>query len=379
MKTLDITHFYSEKSGGIRTYIDNKIDYFAERPYIEHIVIIPGKHDDLTYIKNSKIYKIKSPHIFVWNQYRFLINRFKISNIIEYEKPDIIEVGSMFLIPGIIKRLKEKMSFKTIGFFHSNLENTILAFTKKQDSKILSNTTRSYILKAYKDMDLVIAPSLFAKRYLNSIGIFHVEVVYHGINTDLFNLDIPKEYLRDMFNLPKDKVILTYVGRFSKDKNFLELLEIFSTIDNLHPNTFHLLLVGDGPDKKHIDKLNNYTLLGYIRDKKVLAKIYHLSDIFISTSKTDTFGYALVEAQACGLPVIAYNTTSFPEIVFHNEFLANTKEEFIKNIVYLSKNLKYIDKKSIKTFVKKNFYVKTNMAKLESIYENLSSLLVNTF
>ncbi len=202
-------------------------------------------------------------------------------------------------------------------------------------------------------------------------------MVYHGIDIDIFDTNMKKEDLRKIYHIPQDKTILLYVGRFSKDKNFLELLETFSILDNLYKDTFHLILVGDGPDKKYIEKMcKNYTLLEYIKNKRELSLIYHLSDIFISASKTDTFGYSLIEAQSCGLPVVAYKVASFPEVVFYKEFLADDQEEFINNIISLSKSSKHINKHSLKSFVEKHFNLNQNMSKLEKIYEKLCPLLV---
>ena len=375
MKLLDITHFYSDKSGGIKTYINNKIDYIKDKD-IEHTVIIPGKKDTLTHIHKSKIYQIKSPYMLLWKQYRLLINQQKISSIIEFEKPDIVEVGSLFLLPSFIKKLKDRLGFSTIGFFHSNLEKSLSnALKLEKEDNVLSKLTRRYIYKTYSDMDLVIAPSYYIKKYLNDLGVYNVEVVYHGINVDVFEQQNQDEALK---NKLKDKIVLIYVGRFSKDKNFLELLEIFKTVKDID-RRFHLLLVGDGPDKKHIDKIldSDFTVLSYVKDKKTLASIYKSSHIFITASRSDTFGYAVIEAQACGLPVIAYEDVSFPEIVYHKEFLAHSKDEFIKNILTISKVYPFLDKSPIQTFIRQKFSLEKNMALLFYIYKSLNNRLIN--
>jgi len=377
MKLLDITHFYSDKSGGIKTYINNKIEYFKDKD-IEHILIVPGKKDNINYINHSKIYQIKSPYMLVWKQYRLLVNHQKIANIIQYEKPDIVEIGSLFLLPSFIKKLKDKLNFNTVGFFHSNLEKSLSNILKlnKEDS-VVSKMTRKYIYKAYSDMDLIIAPSFYVKDYLNTLGLYNVEVVYHGIDVGFFENQAPD---KDLQNALKDKIVLIYVGRFSKDKNFLELLDIFKTVYSLD-NRFHLILVGDGPDKKHINKIldRGFTVFDYIKDKKTLAGLYKASDIFVSASKSDTFGYSIIEAQACGLPVVAYKDVSFPEIVYYKNYLASSKEEFIKNLLILSKTYQHLDKSQIKGFVKERFSLEKNMEELFFIYKSLSGLYQKRF
>ncbi len=369
MKILDITHFYSERSGGIKTYINQKISYFKDKN-IEHVVIVPGKKDHISYVNNTKIYQIKSPYMLIWKQYRILINQTKISDIIEYEKPDIVEVGSLFLLPTFIKKLKDKMGFSIVGFFHSNLEKSISNLLHlKKDSTFILKAARQYIYKTYKDMDLVIAPSFYVKNYLSSIGLYNAHVIHHGLDLSDFEDPYPAEELK---NSLKDKFVLIYAGRFSKDKNFLELLKIFRELKNID-DKFHLLLVGDGPDKKKTKKYldSNYTLLDYVKDKRYLANLYASSDAFISASKSDTFGYALIEAQACGLPIVAYKDNSFPEIVYYKDFLASSKEDFIAKTIFLSQIYDTLDKNKIKHFIKKHFSIEKNMEKLLTTYSHL--------
>jgi glycosyltransferase involved in cell wall biosynthesis len=105
------------------------------------------------------------------------------------------------------------------------------------------------------------------------------------------------------------------VGRFSEDKNFDELIKIIKLLSQIQPNRFFFLLIWAGPLKDYaLSSLNSNTLiLDYISDRECLVKMLKMSYIFITASKADTFGLSLMEAQACGLPVLAYNKTSFCE------------------------------------------------------------------
>jgi glycosyltransferase involved in cell wall biosynthesis len=78
-----------------------------------------------------------------------------------------------------------------------------------------------------------------------------------------------------------------------------------------------------------------------------------MSDIFITASKTDTFRLSLIEAQACGLPVLAYNNTFFPEIIFYKEYLATDVLGFVSKALKLSNNLNNLDRNLMKNFIKK--------------------------
>ncbi|MGC9120498.1 MAG: glycosyltransferase [Sulfurihydrogenibium sp.] len=368
MKLLDITHFYSERGGGIKTYINNKINFFSHIDDIQHTLVIPGEEDDTYYNGKTKVITLKSPQLLFSKNYRLIINPLKLASIIEEEKPNIIEIGSPFIIPSVVNFLKEKLKFKVFGFFHSDLEKVSDGILKK--GNLIKPLIRKYVYKTYSNMDLVIAPSNYVKRYLNRVGIYNVKVVNHGVDVDFFlNVEADKKD-KIFYGIEESRTILLYVGRFSPDKNFSELLNIFKLLNFSFPDRFHFLIVGDGPLKEEIyDKLDsNYTVLDYISSKEELAKIYKMADVFVSASKNDTFGISLIEAQACGLPVVAYNVGPFPEIVYYKDLLCKDSFDFFYKIIYLSENKKLIDKDAIVNFVKNNFDLKLTMQNLLNIY-----------
>jgi glycosyltransferase involved in cell wall biosynthesis len=373
MKLLDITHFYSEKGGGIKTYIQNKIEYLKDKEDVQHTLIIPGEEDGELFLKRTKIIKIKSPYFPFNNHYRLLINPVKLSNILKQEKPDVVEIGSPFLIPTVVNSKKESLKYKTVGFFHSNLESVVENINKIKGKIIVKKIARSYTYKTYSNLDLVIAPSYYVKNYILDIGVQNVEVIYHGIDVDFFNKIQPEKNLRQKFNIPDDKIVFIYVGRFSEDKNFDELIKIIKLLLQIQPNRFFFLLIGAGPLKEYaLSSLNSNTLiLDYISDREYLVKMLKMSDIFITASKTDTFGLSLIEAQACGLPVLAYNKTSFPEIVFYKEYLATDVLDFISKALKLSNSLNNLDRNLMKNFIRNEFDLNKNFDKLFRIYREL--------
>ncbi len=373
MKILDITHFYSKRGGGIKTYIHNKIEYFSQKEFVDHTLIIPGEDDTVFYEKKTKVITIKSPQLLFSKNYRLIINPLKLAKILEEENPDIVEIGSPFLIPSVVKYIKEKKGFKIVGFFHSDLEKVSDNILK--NGNFIKPFIKKYVYKTYSDMDVVIAPSNHIKKYLERIGIYNVEVVYHGIDVKTFSDYKADCSLRKLYDIDEDKTVLIYVGRFSPDKNFLELLNIFKLLNYLKPEKFHFLLVGDGTLKKEIYDIldSNFTVVDYVENRMELIKLYKMSDIFVSASKSDTFGISLIEAQACGIPVVAYDENSFPEVVYYNDLLAKDSLDFVYKILNLSENLDKIDKSKLISFVEKNFNLETTMDKLVDVYKKTLS------
>lgn len=141
---------------------------------------------------------------------------------------------------------------------------------------------------------------------------------------------IDREICRSVLQLPKDRIIILSLGRFSaNDKaDLLPLLRSFANL-SLKIEKSVLLLAGD--DRRgyasHIKRFVNQ--LG-IDDKVIImtnvpeiAKplVYNASDAFVivGDSIQESFGIALIEAMACGIPVVASDWDGFRELIIHGE------------------------------------------------------------
>ena len=130
-----------------------------------------------------------------------------------------------------------------------------------------------------------------------------------------------KTDVRDKYFIGKNDIVFLFVGRFVPLKNLPCLLKSFSKLNNKTTKKYWLMLVGDGPLFKEIQKLSVEL---EIRDNVIFTgpvHYYHLpayysaADIFVMTSTYENSPNALLEAMSCGLPVIATNVGGIPELV----------------------------------------------------------------
>ena len=148
-------------------------------------------------------------------------------------------------------------------------------------------------------------------------GLPPLSMIHPGIETDIFRPVLSEQKLasRDLYSIPRSKYILLAGCSSLTDinKNIESTLRIASHVNNMLDGNLQLVLFGEGvisaPD--HLDVL----LLGPIQDRKSLAKVYSMSDAFISTSRLETYGMTLLEAMASGIPVIAYRTGAIPHVL----------------------------------------------------------------
>jgi len=150
-----------------------------------------------------------------------------------------------------------------------------------------------------------------------------LSVIYNGIDTSVFS---PSDRLksRKQLDLPLDKNIILIVAKRGqsnpwKGGNYAqEAIEAFRD----DSRAFFVDLGGDTNQNS-----NNIKTVSYISNPTILAKYYSSADMLLYPSIADNCPLVVLEAMACGLPVIAFNTGGIPELVEHkvNGYIAKYK------------------------------------------------------
>jgi glycosyltransferase involved in cell wall biosynthesis len=125
---------------------------------------------------------------------------------------------------------------------------------------------------------------------------------------------VDRSYLKPSYSwnpalLGRPKPTVLYVGRVSKEKNLDDLCCL--------QDRYNIQIVGDGPDRKRLEKtFKDVKFLGY-KTGVELADYYAKADVFGFPSRTDTFGIVIIEAMSLGTPVAAYFVQGPSDIIEH--------------------------------------------------------------
>lgn len=174
-----------------------------------------------------------------------------------------------------------------------------------------------YFFKNIVKSDAIITGSEFSKREILERLDFKdedVHVIYHGIDHELFRV---YDDLNIDFDLPK-KFIFS-VGSIEPRKNLIGLLKAYNLLSNEIKDEYKLVLAGfkgwENDEIMNIINKNkeNIIYLGFISDIE-LAKVYNLSSCFVFPSFYEGFGLPVLEAMACGTPVVCSDASSIPEV-----------------------------------------------------------------
>src|SRR3954470_14874817 len=122
---LDISEFFGETTGGVRTYLLQKARYVEARPELRQVLVVPGAQDSIHQADGVRCYRLHGPSVPTQKPYRFMLATRSTSRIVAHERPDVIEVGSAWCAPWLVHLATRSLDVPTVWFYHSNFPRVI--------------------------------------------------------------------------------------------------------------------------------------------------------------------------------------------------------------------------------------------------------------
>lgn len=301
MHLVDTTLFYASEGGGVRRYLAAKHDWLAQHSSIRHTILAPGARDA---IRHGGLITVASPALPGLQGYRFPLRLARWTECLVALNPDVIEAGDPYGPAWAALRAGERLGVPVVGFYHSDLVRLIGA----RAGRWIEPAVARHVRDLYRRFDLVIAPSHYVHSKLADLGLTRVACRPLGVDVDLFHPSRRDPQLRRELGLSEDTRLAIFAGRFAREKNLWMLLHAFKS---LGPR-YHLLLVGSGMD---LPVQHNVTIYPYQRSGEALARLLASSDLLVHAGDQETFGLIVLEAMACGRPVVAVDSGGLAELV----------------------------------------------------------------
>lgn len=279
-----------------------------------HNVIFIGargtEHKDKSHHDGIKIHSYRGFPVPKGGGWYFALPTVKeLKKVFKEEKIDVVHV----VLPmgsGVAATLAAKsLNIKVVTASHSQPENLFMDMPKIIQPT-LGKIWNKYLAWLYRKADLIIYPAEFGRNLLHHlVGKEKPStIISNGVNIERYKIKEIGDF-HDRFNIPKDTIKIVYVGRLYPEKSIDTLIKAIPHIIKKHPNV-HVMLAGAGHFRPKLEKLvdslkvNKYvTFLGLVSDEdKILA--YNAGDIFISPSFAELEGMTVLEAMACGKPII---------------------------------------------------------------------------
>lgn len=187
------------------------------------------------------------------------------------------------------------------------VDSTHLNWQRKQEifnrSRLYVATPCQWLLDQVKQS--IIAPALIEGR-----------VIPNGVDTAIFSPG-DKAQARAALGLPKDAPILLFVANGIKKnpfKDYETLMQAAALLGESSSAPLHLIALGEEGVQEHFGQLTIH-YIPRVSDPQLVAQYYRAADIYIHAAKAETFPNTILEAMACGLPVVASNVGGIPEQV----------------------------------------------------------------
>jgi alpha-1,6-mannosyltransferase len=340
MKICDISSFYSDRGGGVRTYHHQKLDYFSRHSDHEYCMIVAGPRNEVEQVPGGRIYHVRGVPVSRNGVYRQIADCLEVARVLRLERPDVIEVGSAYVDCWLAFAGSNGWDPLFVGFYHADFPDTYMAPAVAGFPRVISRPFvdfwKRYVRFVYERFDATCVTSRYIEKKLESFGVTNTFRVPLGVDTELFHPRHRDPSFRESLGMkPGDKLAL-YVGRFWSEKGIDVLAEGVRHYRD-RPG-LHIVLVGDGTLEPVVRAAANSSprvhVLGFVHEAERLARIYASADLFLSPGPYETFGLSTLEALSSGVPVVAANNGGVSELVgptgtWGKLFIAHDPNDFV--------------------------------------------------
>jgi alpha-1,6-mannosyltransferase len=302
MHVVDTTLFYSPTSGGVKRYLNAKHAWIAAHTPWQHTIVVPGR--TLRFERGGVCTLPGCPVPATFN-YRLPLNARRWTRLLDALEPTLIEAGDAFHPAWCGWQVAQRRGIPLVGFYHSNLPQLA---GRRLGGWFTEPVIRRYLRVLYQRCDVVFAPSRLMCEFLRELGVAHAVHQPLGVDAQIFNPQRRSGALRGWLGVPARARVLVYAGRFAEEKNLPVLLEAFARLGA----PYHLLLIGG---RRRANPARNVTMIPYRRNSLELAQWIASADALVHAGTRETFGLVILEAMACGRPVVAARAGAFPEVV----------------------------------------------------------------
>ena len=354
------TDSYPPYINGVSTSVETLKNALEGIGHTVYVVTVGQDATTYDYDKDNHILRVPGIPIGLYDYRAASIYPVKVVNMIKSWNLDIVHSHTE-LCMGIFARLFAKQfGIPLVHTYHTMYKDYTYYISRnhkyfdlgmKKAVEYLSkfycdNTANNFIVPTVKTY------KLFREEYHYEKDIFIVPTGMDATRFKKENVDMDEvKKMRKSLGYKKNDFIAIFVGRMAQEKNVEFLLHAMRILKDKKKDNIKLLLVGDGPDKDKYESLMNE--LDISSTVKFVGRVpwvdtpiyYHLSDVVVTASVTETQGLTVVEGLASGLPAICINDSAFNSVVVgsFNGRIFDEEEELAEILSHISSDKKQLE------------------------------------
>jgi alpha-1,6-mannosyltransferase len=312
VKIVEISEFYSPTGGGVRRYVEQKLEY-APRFGHELTIIAPGPETRTERVRGGAIAWVRSPYLPFDRNYRMFWGAAEVWRILDSISPDLVEGSSPWRggwlaanWPGAARRVLFLHLDPVAVYPQTFLGDTLGAARVDR----LFGWFWSYLRRLNARFDATIVTNPVMAERFSRFGLTGIETAPFGIERAQFspafrNAGTRKEMLAAC-GLGEDAALLIAIGRHHPEKRLKTIIDAVGRAQATRP--IGLCLVGNGFMRPLVERwasrVPHVHLAGQITDQPRLAAVIASADALVHGSAAETFGLVLAEALCSGTPLV---------------------------------------------------------------------------
>ena len=291
MKVAIVTESFLPTINGVTNSVLRILEFFDSYGH-EALVIAPEASSGPDDFLGFKVKRV--PSISMKKLIPIAIPKRTLRHFIEGFNPDVIHLASPAILGTYVNHISKELEIPTLSVYQTD----VAGFARHYGIGIGNQSIQKAFARIHNRTSRTLAPSRAAAEDLLKFGTQNVHIWPRGVDLQRFSPSQRSESLRKSWGSNHRKIV-GYVGRLAREKSLEKLIPL-----NEDPR-LQLVLIGDGPDRKRLErKLPNAIFTGMLGDIE-LAKGISSFDIFVHTGMNETFCQSVQEALASGVPVLA--------------------------------------------------------------------------
>lgn len=298
-----MANFVGPTSGGMKVVIDTLGAGYVAAGH-QRILVVPGARDGVEETESGIVVSVRAPKL--TNQYRMIAKPWRALDVLDRFKPTSIEVSDKWTLSPA-GRWAAKRGVGSVLFSHERLSDMLAMFLRRSFG--VETAVGALNRRLARQFDAVVVTSDFAADEFTDTGA-RLELVPLGVDLETFNPHVGS---------PDDDGVLklVYAGRLSHEKS--PQLAVATAVE-LHERgrAVRMDVFGTGPDLAELQRIAKdapVVFHGFVDGRAELAKRFAGADVSLSVCPAETFGLAVLEALACGTPVVTANRGGASELV----------------------------------------------------------------
>jgi 1,2-diacylglycerol 3-alpha-glucosyltransferase len=235
----------------------------------------------------------------------------KLVDQLKHQSFDVVHIQTPFVAHYAGLYLADRLNIPRVVSYHTYFEAYFEKYLTWLPSGLLRRVARYFSASQCNQVDGIISPSHQMLEKLREYGArTYAEIIPTGLRLEDYQYRGDGTF-RQQYGIGEEDSVLLYVGRVAHEKNIPFLIDVFQEVYEQKDNV-RFVIAGEGPALKSLKhRVNGLAMedqvifVGYLDRYTELMACYHSADVFVFASETETQGLVLLEAMACGLPVVS--------------------------------------------------------------------------